>query len=396
MAIFKVIVKPDGTSVGHATPEKLEDYLKTKEDERGEKIPRDAKIGAINADAENFSEDCFAYSIRHNTCLGYDDLKHKHYVQGFPPEDCDKMTREKCHELGMEAARTLWKDFPVLVVTHYDQEVEGTGEYHWHNHFLVYNCNIKNGHKINTKGSELWAQKRFIAAQAEANGLTRKGLILENGRIRESQQEVKYTMSERQIAKRGMAASSGKAFITQKVDLRFAIIAAMTKAENYEGFCKILDKEYHIKTKESRGSIGFLHPQRRGQERAWIRGKALGEAFTKEAIINGISQDGRQRHIGDTNEKEQFKYYSDLIERIYSNNTPDGGEREQKLIERLGAAAAAADRREREEYTDRATEAKLGGDTAATPVVKKTGQIPGQGTVGAGTPGTNGEGSVKL
>ena len=116
MAIFKVVTSPEGKSIGHATPQKLEDYLKFEEDERGEKIPRTQAITAINADKDGFTESCEDVAAHFNTCNKYDDLKYKHYVQGFPPEDCGKMTEEECHALGVEAAKTFWGDFPVLIV----------------------------------------------------------------------------------------------------------------------------------------------------------------------------------------------------------------------------------------------------------------------------------------
>ena len=194
MAIFKVITSPDGSAIGRATPEKLEDYLKFEENEQGERVPRTDKISALNAYPHSFALDCRGLSTKFKKCNTYDEVKYRHYVQGFPPEDCSKMTRERCHQLGVEMAKAFWGDFPVLVVTHYNQQVEGEdGAYHWHNHFLVYNCNVKNGRKIDRSGNSLWEQKKYVAAQAEANGLTRKGLILENGRIRESKVEVRAT-----------------------------------------------------------------------------------------------------------------------------------------------------------------------------------------------------------
>lgn len=295
MAIFKVITSPDGSAIGRATPEKLEDYLKYEENEQGERIARTDKISALNAISESFSEDCEMISMKFDKCNTYDEVKYRHYVQGFPPEDCSKMTRERCHELGVEMAKAFWGDFPVLVVTHYNQQVEGEdGAYHWHNHFLVYNCNVNNGKKLNPRCSDLWAQKKYVAAQAEANGLTRKGLILENGRIRESQVEVRAGMQERKIRKRGQAIQNTRdaqeKFFTQKAELRIAIISAIDQTSSYEEFCKFLKDAYGIETKESRGALSFLHPERKNSGRAWIRGASLGDLFTKESIINEFNK----------------------------------------------------------------------------------------------------------
>ena len=321
MAIFKVITSPDGSAIGRATPEKLEDYLKYEENEQGELIARTDKISALNVSSENFSEDCEMVAMKFNKCNTYDEVKYRHYVQGFPPEDCSKMTRERCHQLGVEMAKAFWGDFPVLVVTHYNQQVEGAdGGYHWHNHFLVYNCNVKNGRKIDRSGDSLWAQKKYVAAQAEAEGLTRKGLILENGRIKESQAEVKTNMQERKIRKRGQALqnkrNSQEMFFTQKAELRIAIISALEQTSSYDEFRQFLKDAYGIETKESRGALGFLHPDRKGSGRAWIRGASLGENFTKESIINELKRNNGNFAIHENSEDRQA-YLERLYKQVY-------------------------------------------------------------------------------
>ena len=318
MAIFKVITSPDGSAIGRATPEKLEDYLKYEENEQGERIARTDKISALNASPESFSEDCEMISMKFDKCNTYDEVKYRHYVQGFPPEDCSKMTRERCHELGVEMAKAFWGNFPVLVVTHYNQQVEGEdGAYHWHNHFLVYNCNVKNGRKIDRSGNSLWEQKKYVAAQTEANGLTRKGLILENGRIRESQVEVRAGMQERKIRKRGQAIQSKRdaqeMFFTQKAELRIAIITALDQTSSYEEFCKFLKDAYGIETKESRGALSFLHPERKNSGRAWIRGASLGDLFTKESILNEFNKRNDRR----SDIQGQDEADSSYLERLY-------------------------------------------------------------------------------
>lgn len=319
MAIFKVITSPDGSAIGRATPEKLEDYLKYEENEQGERVPRTDKISALNASVEGFSEDCEMISMKFDKCNTYDEVKYRHYVQGFPPEDCSKMTRERCHELGLEMAKAFFSDFPVLVVTHYNQQVEGEDEaYHWHNHFLVYNCNVNNGRKIDRSGNSLWEQKKYVAAQAEANGLTRKGLILENGRIRESKVEVRAGMQERKIRKRGQARQNKRdareAFFTQKAELRIAIITALDQTSSYEEFCKFLKDAYGIETKESRGALSFLHPERKNSGRAWIRGESLGDLFTKENILNEFT---KRNNGGHDIQGQGAKTDGNYLERLY-------------------------------------------------------------------------------
>ena len=323
MAIFKVITSQDGKSIGHATPKKLEEYLKYMQDENGktlkdgngEKISRASAITALNADSDNFSLSCSILAEKMNTCKDYDSLKYKHYVQGFAPEDSELMSEQKCHELGVELAKTFFKDFPVLIVTHCDQKVSGTEDYHWHNHFIVYNCAVTDGHKLNTSRQMLKSQQKFVAEQAKANGLTSdRGLVLlENGELRPSVMPEKITMAERKLRERGQRVLdmseeelTKRIFNTQKAELRLAIINAKSYTSNLDDYIKYLNDTYGIEVNITRGKLSYLHPERKGSGREWIRGKSLGENYTTEAIENGFKKSGnRSGYLGRNNGAER-------------------------------------------------------------------------------------------
>lgn len=297
MAIFKAATNRSGKAIGRASPQKLEDYLKYKQDasghflydEDGKRIPRTDLIGAINADADDFSFCCKEYASDFNVNRSFTDVKYKHYIQGFAPEDSERMTERRCHELGMELARTVWKDFPVLVVTHCDQ-LSDDGSYHWHNHFLVYNCNVTNGRKLDTSAAALKAQKRFVAAQADANGLSRRGLrIDENGRIKESTRSERITLAEHHQAKRYAADPKRIAehnTLTQKAELRLAIRTAVRETETLTDFRAYLQNVYGVQTKETRGVLSYLHPDRAELPNGWIRGRTLGSAYSEKEIFS--------------------------------------------------------------------------------------------------------------
>ncbi len=302
MAIFKAVTNPFGKAIGRAKPQKLEDYLKYKQDanghflydENGKRIPRTSLVSAQNADADDFSFNCSEIAADFGVNRKFTDVKYKHYIQGFAPEDCDRMTEQRCHELGVELANTVWKDFPVLVVTHCDQ-ISDDGTYHWHNHFLVYNCNVQNGKKLDTSDSALWAQKRFVVAQADANGLTRRGLQLdENGRIRESTRSDRITLAEHHQAKRYAADPkriSAHNTLTQKAELRLAIRTAERETRTLDEFRAYLETVYGVQTKQTRGVLSYLHPDRAELSNGWIRGKTLGRAYTQEHLWERRKQD---------------------------------------------------------------------------------------------------------
>ena len=159
-------------------------------------------------------------------------------------------------------------------------------------------------------------------------------------------------MQERKIRKRGQAVQSKRdaqeMFFTQKAELRIAIITALDQTSSYEEFCKFLKDAYGIETKESRGALGFLHPERKGSGRAWIRGASLGDLFTKESILNEFNK----RNDGRSDIQGQNEDGSTYLERLYRQvfgYIPTGAE--------LGAADRA------DTVTDRSTPGDLTADT---------------------------------
>ena len=318
MAIFKAVTHSDGSSIGRATPDRLENYLKYQTDEKGkiiydengEPIKRTEFVTAINGDAYNFSADCRFLAAIHDTCYEYDSLKYKHYIQGFAPEDSKLMTKEECHALGVEMAKAAWKDFPVLVVTHYEQTTQD-GEYHWHNHFIVYNCRVTDGKKLDTSRGAMWAQKGFVALQSRAHGLTQRGLVFdEHGCLKSSQLGKKVDLTERKTQKTGQKKLDAenavkpkeqivqRKFLTQKEELRRAVQTAMSKTESYSEMRKYLKRNYGIETEEKRGDIKYIHPERAGEKNPYIRGRTLGENYTKEGIENAYKQRKRSTDLG--------------------------------------------------------------------------------------------------
>lgn len=318
MAIFKVVVNRSGRAIGKATVNKVENYLKFTTDNDGNKLPRSKYVTALNADSEDFAFSCRENAAKFGAHKSYDDVKYKHYIQGFAPEDCERMTEKQCHDLGVELAKTVWGSFPVLIVTHTDQ-VSEDGSYHWHNHFIVSNCNVTNGQRLNTSGAELRAQKRFVAVQADENGLSGRGLVLEDGQIRQSQsgsrisltehhQGVRYSHDERRIAEHNT--------LTQKAELRLAIKTAARCTSNLRDYKTYLRDVYGVETRESHGHIAYLHPDRVNEKNAWIRDRNLGYAYGKEILDYGfekhaIRADNRTGAVGEQRTAESSRAGND-------------------------------------------------------------------------------------
>lgn len=313
MAIYKGITKSgEIKTVGRAQPDKLVKYLKYKsdengkylKDEKGKRIPRTEHITALNVDKAHFCDECRDLAKEFGVNQGYDNLKYKHYVQAFCPEDSDLMTKEECHQLGVEFAKTFFGDFPVLIVTHFEQETE-LGEYHWHNHFVVYNCDVNTGKKIDTTGERMKEQKRYVVSQATAHGLTERGLRMKDGQLLSSKKPDRISTAEYYDRKyhqalldkekklRPDARIAQHTYYTQLQELRIVIATAWQHAGgDQDTFRRYLRDVYGVETKIVRGGeLSYLHPDRAKEDgTGWVRGRSLGNAYTWEGLQSADHQ----------------------------------------------------------------------------------------------------------
>lgn len=336
MAIYKAITK--GSSkipVGHAQPDKAVKYLLYQSDEngrypkddKGDLIPRTEFVTAINADKDNFCADCRELAKEFGVNQTYGDLKYKHYIQGFNPDDSKLLTKEECHRMGVEFAKTFFGDFPVMVVTHFEQEAE-TGGAHWHNHFLVYNCNVHNGRKLDTSGERMKEQKRYIITQALAHGLSDKELRMRDGQLLPSQNPDKVSSAEYYDRKYHQKLLDKEkklhpnerirqhTYYTQLQELRIVIATARQTAGNDQAaFRRYLQEVYGVKTKIVRGGeLSYLHPDRAKTDgTGWVRGRTLGQAYTWKEIQNGTYQSHYGTVTGAGNGTESVDSRTDRI-----------------------------------------------------------------------------------
>lgn len=321
MAIYKAITK--GSSklpVGHAQPDKAVKYLmyqsdeigKYRKDENKKLIPRTEFVTAINVSKDNFCDECRELAKEFGVNQTYSDLKYKHYIQGFNPDDSKLLTKEQCHQMGVEFAKTFFGDFPVLVVTHFEQEAE-TGGAHWHNHFLVYNCNVHTGRKLDTSGERMREQKRYIITQALAHGLSDRELRMRDGQLLSSRNPDRISSAEyydrkyhqklldKENSLRPADRIKQHTYYTQLQELRIVIASAYRHTGgNQAAFRRYLREVYGVETKTVRGGeLSYLHPDRAAPDgKGWVRGRTLGNAYTWEEIQNGNYQSHYRRVIG--------------------------------------------------------------------------------------------------
>jgi len=177
----------------------------------------------------------------------------------FSPED--KISPEKANELGKEWIQNNIKDYQVYIVTHIDKN-------HIHNHFVINSVNMENGKKLQISPKKLFEMKMDSNKICEREGFKKIDVT--------KKADIRKTMAELGMEQRGIT--------TWKDELRQCIDFAKERTTNLGELKENLESNFQITTRETKNSISFKHPE---QGKA-VRGKKLGNKYTKEEINNGF------------------------------------------------------------------------------------------------------------
>ena len=218
----------------------------------------------INCDVENVEREFNTIKLLHGKTEG---KQYYHFTQAFSPED--NITPEKANELGREWIQNNIKDHQVYIVTHIDKD-------HIHNHFVINSVNMENGKKLQISPKKLFEMKNDSNRICEREGFIKIDV--------NKKADIKKTMAELGMEQRGIT--------TWKDELRQCIDFARERSKNLEELKENLKNNFQITTRETKNSISFKHPEQNKS----VRGKNLGNKYTKEEIENGfIRQDTKIR-----------------------------------------------------------------------------------------------------
>ncbi len=194
-------------------------------------------------------------------------LAHKMSIS-FHPEDNDKLTYKEAYRIAEEFANHFFwsKGYEVLFAVHTDTE-------HIHVHFLVSNCNQKNGKSFRRGPKELREMSQFFGRQCQERGLTHS--VRDTFYSQDMQQE-KKTQADYHIKKRD--ALSFKDEI--KLYVRLALNDTHTKT--LEDVVNLLQDVYGIDVRLKGNTISYAMPDYRsnGKRKQAVRGSRLGKKFT--------------------------------------------------------------------------------------------------------------------
>ena len=311
-------------------------YLLYEHDEKNGKVLRDAKgnrilrreywINGINCDPFLFDAECTKLNNEFHKNQTRGEIKSHHYILSFDPKDVieNELTGEKAQALGLAFAKKNFPGHQVLVCTHTDGS-NHSGNIHVHiilnslrmldveePRFAERTCDTKAGYKHHVSRHFFKNLLQDVMNLCQREGLHQVDLLapakqkVSDREYRAAQRgQEKLDVRNREILD-ARATPRRTKFQTQKQDLRDAISECINESTSYEQFLFLLFSRYQIKVKESRGRISYLLPDREKP----VRGRALGVAYEKEAILQRIEQ-----NLPDWSARKNHKVHQDHIER---------------------------------------------------------------------------------
>ncbi len=186
----------------------------------------------------------------------------------FHPKDNEKLTYPEAYKIAEQFAyEFFWKKgFEVLFAVHVDTE-------HVHVHFLVSNCNQKDGSSFRRGPKELVEMSVYFGEQCREHGLIHS--------IRDSFYNYDKMMERKTFAETQMKKRDKLSFKDEiKLYIRLAMNDSTTKS--VADVVNMLEKVYHMDIRWKGKTISYALPYRsskKGKVQA-VRGSRLGKRFT--------------------------------------------------------------------------------------------------------------------
>ena len=275
-------------------------------DEKGRMIIRDEYfIDGVNCDPFSFSEECKEIDKKYNIKQTRNSIKTHHYILSFNPEDVNNgLTGERAQELGIEFAKEHFPGHKIIVCTHTDGH---NGSNNIHCHIVVHSvrfCDVEKKSYMTKscewrEGKKHWASKSFlehikksVMELCEREGFEQVDLLtparnkITDREYRAKQKGQKKLDKENQIVRKNGMEPRKEKYETIKGCIRNAVNEAIEKSDSFNEFRNIMQEQYKISVKITRGKISYLFPDRD----KYIRGRMLGTDYEFDSIEKRIRE----------------------------------------------------------------------------------------------------------
>ena len=196
----------------------------------------------------------------------------------FHPDDNEKLTYEDAYKIAEQFAHEFFwsKGYEVLFAVHTDTE-------HIHAHFLVSNCNQKDGKSFRRGPKELVEMSKYFGEQCKELGL---GNSVRDTFYNPEKDREERTFAEHQIKKRGKLSFKDEI----KTYIRLALNDSQTKS--VQDVVDMLSEVYGMDIRWKGKTISYALPYdlNKGGKTKAVRGSKLGKRFTVEGIEQYLEQ----------------------------------------------------------------------------------------------------------
>lgn len=263
--------------------------MKKEQIKEGIQKTRPDLYGAFGCNRDNFANSLLITRKMHDKKYSRykqkDILAHKMSIS-FHPDDNDKLTYEEADKIAREFAhKFFWsKGYEAMWAVHTDTE-------HIHVHFIVSNCNLKDGKSFRRGMPELKEMSQFFGEQCMERGLTHS--------VRDTFYNEERTQERKSFVECQMQKHDKLSFEEEiKAYVRLAMNS--TETRTLEDVVEMLKKIYLLDIRLKGNTISYAlpyHAGKSGQAQA-VRGSRLGSRYT----VAGIRQYMQEK------EQKQMEY----------------------------------------------------------------------------------------
>ena len=285
--------------------------------------------GAFGCNRDNFANSLLITRKMHDKKYSRykqkDILAHKMSIS-FHPDDNDKLTYEESDKIAREFAhKFFWsKGYEAMWAVHTDTE-------HIHVHFIVSNCNLKDGKSFRRGMPELKEMSQFFGEQCRERGLTHS--------VRDTFYNEERTQERKSFAECQMQKHDKLSFREEiKTYVRLAMNS--TETRTLEDVVEMLKKIYLMDIRLKGNTISYALPYHAGKagKAQAVRGSKLGNRFTV-AGIRQYMQEKEQKQVEyrrTMQDIEEAKQYLDDYEE-WREEAKKGGDSFYEAFDRFQA-----------------------------------------------------------
>lgn len=199
------------------------------------------------------------------------------------PEDSNKLSYREAYKMAEQFAQEFFwsKGYEVLFAVHTDTD-------HIHAHFLVSNCNQKDGTSFRRGPKELVEMSKYLGNQCMERGLSHS---VRDSFYSPNKEQEEITFAEHQMKKRGKLSFKDEIKTYIRLVMNYESVKTVQDVVDMLGLIYGMD----IRLKGKTISYALPYDLNKGGKTKAVRGSKLGKRFTVEGIAQYLQKKERKR-----------------------------------------------------------------------------------------------------